>query len=170
MQIVIEDKMPILMIASNPTAKPAAFFVEGGTLLSAELLPKNQKLYPLKVLTTGANQSDNFINWKENRINQLLELADKTREYTGEEVEYIDVNDPHNVFIKIKSVLIDIGELDGQAYTRLQSIVYILENLDKIDKKIKYVDLRWDVAKYIKIEGKEKKNEDSNSTNKHEIG
>ena len=120
MQIVIEDKMPVLMIAPNETAKPAAFFVEDGTLLSADLLPKNEKLYPLKVITTG--EQDNFIKWNEDKINFFLNLADKTRQYSGEEVEYIDYRQPHNIFIKIKSVLIDIGEADGTIDKRLKSI------------------------------------------------
>lgn len=169
MQIVIEDKMPVLMIAPNEKAKPAAFFVEDGTLLSADLLPKNEKLYPLKVLSTG--EQDNFIHWKEEKINYLLELADKARQYSGEEVEYIDYRQPHNIFIKIQSVLIDLGEPDAKAYTRLKSIKTVLENLDKVDKKIEYVDLRWEVTKYIKIKGKgQQYNESNNNPTEHEIG
>lgn len=168
MQIVIEDKMPILMIAPDEKSKPAAFFVEGGTLLNADLLPKNEKIYPLKVLTTGSNPKDNFINWKEDRINQILELAENAAKFSGEEVEYIDLRDSNNVFIKIKSVLIDLGELDESAYSRLKVIASILPNLNKIDKKIKYVDLRWDVAKYVTVEGK--KHEDNIDTVQSENG
>lgn len=169
MQIVIEDKMPVLMIAANEHAKPAAFFVEDGTLLGAELLPKNEKLYPLKVLSTG--EQDNFIRWKSDKINYLLNLAEKAEQYSGEEVEYIDFRQPHNIFIKIKSVLIDLGEPDEKAYDRLKAIKTILKNSDKIDKKIEYVDLRWDVTRYIKIkEKRQQQNEGNNSTTEHEIG
>ncbi|MBQ2645051.1 FtsQ-type POTRA domain-containing protein [bacterium] len=161
-QIIIEDKMPILMIAPDEKSEPVAFFVEGGVLLGADLLPKDKKIYPLKVLTTGSNPKDNFIKWKENRINQLLELANKTEQFSGEDVEYIDIRDFNNVFIKIKSVLIDIGELNDNVYERLSTISTILPDLDKIDKSIEYIDLRWDVTKYIKYEGKE---EDENSDN-----
>ncbi len=169
MQIVIEDKMPVIMIAPNENSKPVAFFVEDGTLLGAELLPKNEKLYPLKVLSTG--EQDNFVHWKEDKINAILELAEKTKQYSGEDVEYIDYRNPHNVFVKIKSVLIDIGEPDDKAYDRLKSIKTILKNIDKIDKKIEYVDLRWDVTRYIKIkEKRQQQNESNNSTTEHEIG
>lgn len=170
MLIVIEDKMPILMIASDEKAQPAAFFVEDGTLLSADLLPRNEKIYPLKILTTGNDPQDNFINWKKERINQLITLANKARQYSGEEVEYIDVRDPQDVYIKIKSVLIRMGKLDENTYTKLKAISIILPNLNKIDEKIIYVDLRWDVAKYIKIERKEQKDESSTDTTQHEIG
>lgn len=169
MQIVIEDKMPVIMIAANENSKPVAFFVEDGTLLGAELLPKNEKLYPLKVLSTG--EQDNFVHWKEDKINDILELAEKVRQYSGEDVEYIDYRNPHNVFVKIKSVLIDIGEPDDKVYARLKSIKTILKNIDKIDKKIEYVDLRWDVTRYIKIkEKRQQQNESNNSTTEHEIG
>ncbi|MCR5261876.1 MAG: FtsQ-type POTRA domain-containing protein [Candidatus Gastranaerophilales bacterium] len=162
LQIVVEDKKPVIMIASDENAKPAAFFVEGGVLLSADLLPANSELYPLKILTTGSDPKDNFINWKEDRINQLLELADKAALYSGEDVEYIDIRDLNNIFIKIKSVLIDLGEMNDGAYERLQTISAILPYLKDVDKKIEYVDLRWDVTKYIKYEGKE---DDENGDN-----
>ena len=169
MQIVIGDKMPVLMIAPNETAKPAAFFVEDGTLLGADLLPKNNKLYPLKVITTG--EQDNFVKWNKDKIDFFLELAEKVKQYSGEEVEYIDYRQPHNIFIKIKSVLIDLGEPDGNADKRLKSIKTILENLDKVDKKIEYVDLRWEVTKYIKIKGKGQQHYESNiNPTEHEIG
>lgn len=155
LQVVIEDKMPILMIASSENSNPAAFFVEGGVLLSADLLPKDKRVYPLKVLTTGSDPKDNFINWKEDRINELIELADRAKLYSGEDVEYIDIRDNNNVFIKIKSALIDLGEMNDTAYDRLKTISVILPNLDKINKKIEYIDLRWEVAKYVKYEGKE---------------
>ena len=136
--------------------------------MNADLLPKNEKIYPLKVLTTGSNPKDNFINWKEDRINQILELAENAAKFSGEEVEYIDLRDSNNVFIKIKSVLIDLGELDESAYSRLKVIASILPNLNKIDKKIKYVDLRWEVAKYVTVEGK--KHEDNIDTVQSENG
>lgn len=170
MLIVIEDKMPILMIAPDEKSKPAAFFVEDTTLLSADLLPENEKIYPLKILTKGDVPYDNFINWKEDRIKQLTELAEKTTQYTGEEVEYIDVRDPADVYIKIKSVLIRIGKLDETTDKRLKAISIILPNLKKIDKEILYVDLRWDVARYVKIKGKETEDESNADSNEHEVG
>lgn len=169
LQIVIEDKMPILMISPDEKAEPVAFFVEGGVLLSAHLLPKDKKLYPLKILTTGSNPKDNFSKWKEDRINQLLKLAEKTTLYSNEEVEYIDIREPNNVFIKIKSALIDLGELNETYDERLKNISVILPNLDKVNKKIEYIDLRWDVAKYIKYEGKEQ-DENSAYTTESENG
>ncbi|MGN0006171.1 MAG: cell division protein FtsQ/DivIB [Candidatus Gastranaerophilaceae bacterium] len=168
LQIVIEDKRPILIIAPDEKAKPAAFFVEGATLLSADLLPKDVKKYPLKVLTTGSDPKDNFIKWKEERIDSLLYLAGRAAEYTGSEVEYIDIRNPNDVYIKTKPVLIRLGEMNDTAYTRLASITTILPNLSKIEQKIKYVDLRWDVTKYVKIEGE--KDEDIINSNELEIG
>ena len=169
MQIVIEDKKPVLMIAPNENAKPAAFFVEGGVLLNADLLPADKNVYPLKILTTGSDPNDNFINWKEDRINQLIELADKAALYSGEDVEYIDIREKDNIFIKIKSVLIDLGELDDYAYSRLKTISSILPSLNKIDKEIEYVDLRWNVAKYVKYKGKET-DENDNLSDESENG
>ncbi len=168
LQIVIEDKKPILIIAPDEKSKPAVFFVEGATLLSADLLPKDAKKYPLKILTTGSDPKDNFIKWKEDRIDALLELADKAEELTGSEVEYIDIRNPHDVYIKTKPALIRLGEMNDTAYTRLASITTILPNLSKIEQKIKYIDLRWDVTKYVKIEGE--KNEDVINSNELEIG
>lgn len=167
-QIIIEDKKPILMIAPDEKSSPIAFFVEGGTLLSADLLPKDERIYPLKILTTGSDPKDNFVKWTEARINELVFLAEKAEEYTGENVEYIDIRNPNDIYIKIKSVLIRLGEMNENTDSRLQAITKILPNLNKIKNKIIYVDLRWDVTKYVKIEGEA--DENNTSSNELEIG
>ena len=48
--------------------------------------------------------------------------------------------------------------MNDTAYSRLKSIASILPNLDKIDEKIKYIDLRWDVVKYVTVEDKKNDN------------
>lgn len=168
LQVVIEDKKPVLVIFPDENSKPAAFFVEDGTLLSADLLPKDVKKYPLKIITTGSDPKDNFVKWKIERINSLLDLCKKAEEYSGSEVEYIDIRNPNDVYIKISPVLIRLGEMNESAYTRLGTIRTILPNLNKINKKIKYVDLRWEVTKYVKIEGEQ--NENVINSNELEIG
>lgn len=160
LQIIIEDRVPLLTISPTPDSNPAAFFVEGGKLLSAELLPNNKELYPLKVLTVG-HPDDNFIKWDENRINEILKLADYVSSYSGEKVEYIDIRNPHDIYVKIPSVLIRLGEPNETLYSRMKNITSVVPNLYKVDKPIKYVDLRWDVAKYIKLGVKANENNDS---------
>lgn len=160
LQIIIKDRMPMLLVASSAEAEPAAFFVEGGKLLSAELLPQDKSLYPLKVLTTG-HPDDNFIEWDENRINEILKLADYVSAYSGENVEYIDIINPNDIYVKIPSVLIRLGEQNDTLYKRLQNLTSILPNLYKIEQPVKYIDLRWDVAKFIKLGEKVNENDDS---------
>ena len=160
LQIIIKDRMPMLIVAPSAEAEPAAFFVEGGKLLSAELLPRDKSLYPLKVLTIG-HPDDNFIEWDENRINELLRLAEYVSAYSGENVEYIDIINPNDIYVKIPSVLIRLGEQNDTLYKRLQNLTSILPNLYKIEQPIKYVDLRWDVAKFIKLGEKVHENDDS---------
>jgi len=160
MQIVIEDRKPLLMIASSPESEPAAFFVEGGKLLSSELLPKNKDLYPLKVLTVG-HPDDNFINWDENRINEILKLSDYVSSCSGEQVEYIDIRNPHDIYVKIPSVLVRLGEPNETLYIRLKNLTSIVPNLYKVEQPIKYIDLRWDIAKFIKLGVKANENNDS---------
>ena len=161
LQIIIKDRMPLLMVAPSAEAEPAAFFVEGGKLLSAELLPEDKSLYPLKVLSIG-HPDDNFINWDENRINEILKLAEYVSAYSGEDVEYIDIINPNDIYIKIPSVLIRLGEQNDTLYGRLQNLNSIIPNLYKIEQPVKYIDLRWDVAKYIKLG--EKVHEDNDSS------
>lgn len=160
LQIIVEDRLPLLSIASSPDAEPAAFFVEGGKLLSSELLPKNKELYPLKVLTVG-HPDDNFISWDENRINELLKLADYTASYSGEKVEYIDIRNPNDIYVKIPSVLIRFGEPNETLYSRMKNLTSVIPNLYKVEQPIKYVDLRWDVAKFIKLGVKTNENNNS---------
>lgn len=161
LQIIIEDRMPLLTVAPSPESEPVAFFVEGGKLLSSELLPKDKTFYPLKVLTVG-HPDDNFIDWKEERINEIIKFAETVSAYSGEKVEYIDIRNPHDIYVKIPSVLVRLGEANETLYNRLQNLSSIVPNLYKVEQPVKYVDLRWDVAKYIKL-GK-KVNENNNSS------
>ncbi len=160
MQIIIEDRTPLITIAASPEAKIAGFFVEGGVLLSADLLPENQALYPLKVLTIG-HKDDNFINWDEKRINEIIKLAEYVSVYSGEQVEYVDIRNPQDIYVKITSALIRLGEPNETLYTRIKDLKSIIPNLDKVDKPIKYIDLRWDTAKYIKLGVKINENNNS---------
>ena len=160
LQIVIEDRVPLITIAPAPDAEPAAFFVEGGKLLSSELLPQNKALYPLKVLTSG-HPDDNFINWDENRINEILKLSEKVSLYSGEKVEYIDIRNPNDIYVKIPSVLVRLGEPNDTFDNRIKNLTSIIPNLYKVEQPIKYIDLRWDIAKFIKLGVKANENNDS---------
>ena len=119
-------------------------------------------------MTTGQNPKDDYRKWDLKKINEFVELADKTQYYTRQEVEYIDARNPEDIFIKTKQNLIRLGKINDTTYSRLASLAIILPNLSKIDKTIEYVDVRWDVAKYVKV--KEKTDEDENRSNEFEIG
>ena len=70
----------------------------------------------------------------------------------GETVEYIDMRNPKDIYIKLPSVNVRLGELDYMALNRVRNISAILPQIETMEKKIKYIDLRWEDAQYTKLE------------------
>ena len=72
--------------------------------------------------------------------------------YSGQNVEYIDLRNPTDVYIKLDKVLIRFGEINDTAQKRAKWIATILPETKNFKQKIKYIDLRWEDAHYIKLD------------------
>jgi hypothetical protein len=56
------------------------------------------------------------------------------------------------VYIKLPEVNVRVGDADTTVLNRIRNISAILPQIKTLDKKIKYIDLRWADAQYIKLE------------------
>ena len=56
------------------------------------------------------------------------------------------------IMIQLKGIKIRLGKLDDTVNERIKRIPSIIPQIQTLDKKIKYVDLRWKDANYIKLE------------------
>lgn len=149
--IFVEERKPILVISPSEKVAPIAFFAEGGKLIGREYLPLSKKYHPTLVLTYG-NKGDDYRHWNESKIKMFDKLSKNLTAYSGEKVQYIDIRNPHDAYAQLTTVKLRLGELDTTVFKRIQSISSILPQIRSFNKKIKYVDLRWEDSNYLKLE------------------
>ena len=81
-----------------------------------------------------------------------MKIAKYVSVYSKEPVEYIDMRNPYDVYVKIKTVNIRLGKLDAGVYERIKRIPSILPQVKLVDAKVKYLDLSWEKVNYLKLE------------------
>lgn len=151
LQIIIEEKVPVISISPDVNVAPIAFFVRGGKLIGRDYMPLPKSFKTVLVLTYGA-RGDDYRNWNNEKIKMLENIAKAIKETAKEDVEYIDCRTSRDVYVKVKSANLRLGVLDDGVFDRINRISSILPQIKTLDKKIKYVDLRWKNANYIKLE------------------
>lgn len=149
--IMTEEVTPVLTIAPSEEAPLICAFAITGELIPREYLPFDEKLKTVKILTYGT-KGDDYNDWSKEKVLQLYKLAMTLESYTDENVEYIDLRNPHNVFVKITDTKIRLGELDSSLYKRINSVGSILKEVKPMLSKVKYIDLSWKDSKYLKME------------------
>lgn len=150
LNIIILERRPVLSISPDPKVSPIAFFAEGGILIGREYMPLKNADKTILVLTYGT-KGDDYRTWDEKKIKKIETIVHAMEQFSGEKVEYIDLRNPKDIYIKIKSVNVRLGELDYMALSRVRNISAILPEIKNMEKKIKYIDLRWEDAQYIKL-------------------
>jgi len=146
LQIIIEECTPILTISPALNAPPVAFFTDEGKLIGRDYMPLD-KSFKTNLVFAG----NDYKKWDKERVKMLDNVAKAVKENSNEEVEYIDVRNPKDVYVKIKTVNLRLGDLDDAVFERIQRIPSILPQVKMLDKKIKYIDLRWKNTNYIKL-------------------
>ncbi len=150
LQIIIEERVPILTISPTPDVAPIAFFTSGGTLIGRDYLPLDKSFNTVLVLSYGA-RGDDYRSWNVERVKLIENVAKLVKANSHEQIEYIDVRNPKDVYVKIKTVNIRLGELDDAVFERINRLPSILPQVKMLDKTIKYIDLRWKNTNYIKL-------------------
>ncbi len=150
LQIIIKEKTPIITISPGATIPPIAFFAKDGTLIGRDYLPLSPNFKTTLVLSYG-NKGDDYRHWQIEKIKLIERFSKITKNYSGEDVQYIDFRNPTDVYVKIPSANIRIGTFDESAVERVKRISSILPQVKMLDKPIKYIDLRWKDANYIKL-------------------
>lgn len=151
LNIIIVERKPILSIAPKQDVAPVAIFAEGGILIGHDYLPLTTSDKTILVLTYGT-KGDDYRNWDEKKIKKIETIVNAMEQFSGQDVEYIDLRNPKDVYIKLPEVNVRLGELDFMALSRVRNISAILPQIKTLEKKIKYIDLRWADAQYIKLD------------------
>lgn len=149
LQIIVIERNPIVTISPNLEAPPIAFFSSDGKLIGREYMPLDENYDTVAVITYGSG--DDYRNWDVQKVKNFKKLADLIKAETGENVEYIDYRNPKDVYIKIPTTSIRLGSMNPSVFSKINRLPSLLPQVKMINKKVKYIDLRWD-SNYIKLD------------------
>lgn len=149
LKIIVVERTPMLTIAPDVDVPPIAFFSSDGKLIGRDYMPLSDEFKVVRVITYGSG--DDYRNWDRTKVNNFKKLAATVEADSGEEVEYIDYRDPRDVYVKIPTVNIRLGSFNAGSFDKIHRIPSLLPQVKMLNKKVKYVDLRWD-TNYIKLD------------------
>ena len=150
--IIIREATPVITIAPDAKVKPvAAFTREGRLIIGADYLPLPEEYKTIKVLSYG-NKGDDYRKWDVSKIRQILKIAKYVETFSREKIEYIDMRNPDDIYVKIQTVPVRLGQPDDNIYERIKRLPSILPQVKKVKGKVKYIDLSWEKVNYLKLE------------------
>ena len=149
LKIIVIERIPIVTIAPDVDVEPIAFFSSDGKLIGRDYMPLSPEYKTVRVITYGSG--DDYRNWDKAKVNNFKKLAALVEGYSGEQVEYIDYRNPKDVYVKIPTVNIRLGLFNSGTYDKIHRIASLLPQVKMLNKKVKYIDLRWD-TNYIKLD------------------
>jgi len=149
LKIIVIERIPAITISPDIDVPPIAFFSSDGKLIGRDYMPLSDEYKTVRVITYGSG--DDYRNWDKAKINNFKKLAMYVEADSGEEVEYIDYRNPKDVYVKIPTVNIRIGSFNSGTFDKIHRIPSLLPQVKMLNKKVKYIDLRWD-TNYIKLD------------------
>jgi len=149
LKIIVIERTPLITISPDIGVPPIAFFSSDGKLIGRDYMPLSEEYNTVRVITYGSG--DDYRNWDKVKINNFKKLTATIEADTGEQVEYIDYRNPQDVYVKIPTVNIRLGSLNSGVYDKIHRLPSLLPQVKMLNKKVKYVDLRWD-TNYIKLD------------------
>ena len=159
LNIIIEERVPVFLITPSIDAEPISAITADGVFIDREYMPISPKFKTYKIITYGV-RGDDYVKWTKERVGEILRLAKALEVYSKQNVVYIDLRNLNDIYIQLDKVLLRFCEINDTAHKRAKCIATILPQLGKIKQKVKYVDIRWDDANYIKVDDSpEAKNE-----------
>lgn len=151
LQIILKERVPVITISPDLKVQPVAAFSEDGVIMKKEFFPLDKNIKTILVLSYG-NKGDDYTKWNAAKIHQIEEMVNYIETYSKEKVEYVDMRNPFDVYVKIKTVNIRLGRLDESLYKRIERLPSILPQVKLVDSKVKYLDLRWEKVFYLKLQ------------------
>lgn len=148
-QVIVREREPIALVKIDLNAKPAAFFTSDGVLIhNKSYMNLSDYSSVLKILTSPSSLNKDM---GVKRIRYIEKIVKAVETYSDEKVEYIDMRNPNDVYVKIKTTSIRLGTLDSTVFDRIKRIYTILPQITEVDSQIKYIDLSWDKVNYLKL-------------------
>lgn len=148
-QIIVRERIPVVILKLNLNQKPVAFFTTDGVLVTdRRFMNFADSASTLKILINSPKLPQ---DWNFAKIVYIQKIVKAVETYSGEKVEYIDMKNPNDVYVTIQSTSIRLGTLDSTVFDRIKRIYTILPQIKDLNSRIKYVDLSWDKVNYLKL-------------------
>ena len=152
LNILVEERVPVFLIAPNLQTEPISAITIDGVFIDREYMPIPPKFQATKILTYGI-RGDDYEQWDKKRVDEISKLIKTIEAYSKKDVKYVDLRNPKDVYVQIGDIMLRLGEINESIYNRTKWIATILpEAQSKYGRKIKYIDLRWEDARYIKLD------------------
>lgn len=142
LQIIVLERTPVVTISPNPETPPIAFFSADGKLIGRDYMPLPDNFKTVSVITYGTG--DDYRNWDAVKVKNFKKLAELIEAESGENVEYIDYRNPKDVYVKIPTTSLRLGSINPSVFDKIGRLPTLIPQVKMINKKVKYVDLRWD--------------------------
>jgi len=154
-EILVQERVPAITIAPNENVPPIAFYTKDGTLIGRAYLPLNPCFKTVKVLTYGTYAGKGKMD--ANKIKFITTIAKDIEQASKEPVQYIDWRNPDDIYVQIPTVKIKLGSISPSTYPdtlkKINGLPSILPKIKILNKKVKYLDLRWqNNLYYIKLD------------------
>jgi len=149
LQIIVIERTPALTISPDINVPPIAFFSVDGKLIGREYMPLADDYDTVKIITYGSG--DDYRNWDLEKVTDFKKLAMITEAESGEKVEYIDYRNPKDVYIKLPTANVRLGRFSPSSFDKVQRLPSLLPQVKMLNKKVKYIDLRWE-SSFIKLD------------------
>lgn len=149
MDIIIKERVPIVLLKTNLKSNPVAFYTSDNILIKDKKYmsyPFSKSLKTILVKSPFSSKS-----WTKKKFTYIEKIINAVEQNSGEPVQYIDMRKPNDVYIKIPTASIRLGSLDSTIFERIQRIYTILPKINDLKGKVKYIDLSWDKVNYIKL-------------------
>ena len=152
-EILVQEREPAITIAPNENVPPIAFYTKDGKIIGRAYLPLNPAYKTVKVLSYGMSGTSKF---NKEKIKFIMTVANDIEKYSDEPVQYIDYRNPDDVYVQIPTVKIKLGSISPETYpdtlNKISGLPAILPKVKILNKKVKYLDLRWqNNLYYIKL-------------------
>lgn len=156
-QIIIREREPMAVIKTDLNKIPVAFVTEDNKMVTNKnFMHLAESDSTLRILVKNPEFRK---DWTVEKVRYIEKIAKETETYSGEKVQHVDMRNPNDVYIKIKSTNIRLGVLDSSVFERIKRIHDIMPKLNSYDGKIKFVDLSWDKVSYLKLKNEKEQKE-----------
>jgi len=150
LHIIVKERTPVLSIYANEKSPVIGAYTREGILIGREFMPLPSEIKTVKVLAPVSGDLS-YTKWTRDDIERILSIVTYLETYSKEPVEYIDMRNPADIYIKIKTVKIRIGKLDSTVYERIQRIPSIIPQIKHMRSKVQYLDISWEKVNYLKL-------------------